>query len=164
MMMEPDLSNVDAARSWLGSRYPNSNYQTGSPLYQYLKDELAKGHKLKGRETHLSLGGRGGFLKWIAENSGGNAVCYPTMRVTIYPEFVDPPTPETDEDDYPKLEQSKKLVKKSKRGSNPPHSAPNPAQPRRRKPPTTDRERMRIQKERFSTLRPRRNGKVFKNV
>ena len=41
--MEPDWSNIDATKSWLESRYPDSNNQTGSPLYRYLKDELAKG-------------------------------------------------------------------------------------------------------------------------
>lgn len=170
MKMEPDWSNVDAVRDWLGSRYPNSNNQSGSPMYRYLKDEMAKGHKPKGRETHLSRGARGEFSKWIFENSGENAVCYPAMRVTYYAEFVDPPAPDTDEDDSSKPEQSEKRVrsekakKKSRRGLSHPQSAPDLTQRRRRKPSTTDKELMRIQKERLRTLRPRRNGKVLKTV
>ena len=168
--MEPDWSNVDAVREWLGSRYPDSNNQTGSPMYRYLKDELAKGHKSKQRETHLSRGARGEFWKWVVENYGGNAICYPTMRVTYYPEFVVPPTTDTEEDDYSEPERSERRVrpgkakKKSKRGLNHPQQAPNLAQRRRKKSPTTDRELMRIPKERLSTLRPRRNGKVLKTV
>lgn len=66
--MEPDWSNIDAVRSWLDSRYPNSNNQTGSPLYRYLKDELAgtqELYRLEGRETHLSVGDGGEFLKFL---------------------------------------------------------------------------------------------------
>ena len=164
--MEPDWSNVDIVREWLGSRYPNSDNQTGSPMYRYLKDELAKGHKLRGRETHLSKGGGGEFLKWIHEHSGGNAVYYPDIGVTYYPEFKDPPT--SDEDNYLKPKRPEKREKAKKKKGNKrlhhPHSAPNLAQSRRTKPPTTDRELMRIQKERLRTLRPRRNGKVSKPV
>ena len=170
MMMEPDLSNVDAARSWLGSHYPNSNNQTGSPLYRYLKDELAKGHNLRKRETHLSKGSKGEFWKFVVETYGGNAICYPSMGVTIYPEFVNTPSPDTSWDSSPEPEQSEKRVgsekakNKSERSLHNPQPAPNLAQRRRRKPPTTARELVRIQKERLSTLRPRRNGKVHKTV
>lgn len=117
MTMEPDWSNVDAARSWLDSRYPNSNNQTGSPLYQYLNDELAKGHNLeglKGRETHLSTGKGGEFIKFLFENSGDNAVCYGTMRVTYYPVKHYPefrvPSPPTSDDDSPEPERTEKRV------------------------------------------------------
>ena len=175
MKMEPDWSNVEAVRHYLGSLYPNSNNQTGSPMYQYLKDELAKGNKPKGRETHLSRGSKGEFAKWVVQNSGDNAFYYPDMRVTYYPEFVDPPTTDIDEDDYSRPERSERRVterrvrsekakKKSKTGLNHPQPPPNPAQRRRRRSPMTDRELMRIQKERLRTLRPRRNGKVLKPV
>ena len=170
MMMEPDWSNFDAARSWLGSRYPNSNNQTGSPLYRYLKDELAKGHNLKNRETHLSKGSGGEFIKFISEKYGDNAFRYPVILDTIYPEFVDPPNLDISEDDSPEPERSEKRVgsegakNKSKRSLNNAQSAPKQAQRRRRKPPTTDRELMRIRKERLRTLRPRRSGKAHKTV
>ena len=164
---EPDWSNVDAVRRWLGSCYPNSNNETGSPFYQYLKDELKKGRKLRGREAHLSTGDGGEFLKFIFENSGDNAVYFPSMRVTYFPEYVDPPSPDTDEDDVPKPKRSQKRARsekakpKPKRSLKPPRSAPNPAKPRRRKPPPKDRELLQIQ-ERLSTLRPRHNSKVRK--
>ena len=164
--MEPDWSNVDAVREWLGSRYPNSDNQTGSPMWRYLKNELAKGHKLRGRETHLSKGFGGEFLKWIHDHSGGNAVYYPDIGVTYYPEFKDPSSSDEDNNLKPKRPEKREKAKKKKgnKGLNHPHSAPNLAQSRRTKPPTTDRERIQIQKERIRTLRPRRNGKVFKPV
>ena len=153
MTMEPDWSNVDAARSWLDSCYPNSNNQTGSPLYQYLNDELAKGHNLeglKGRETHLSTGKGGEFIKFLFENSGDNAVCYGTMRVTYYPVKDYPefrvPSPPTSDNDSPEPERTEKRVgseegkNKNKGNSHNVQSAPNSAQRQRRKRRTTDRE------------------------
>ena len=178
MKMEPDWSNVDATKSWLESRYPDSNNRTGSPLYRYLKDELAKGHKLKGRETHLSTESGGEFFKFVFEKSQGNAVCYPSMRKTIYPvkdypEFIVPSPPDTDSDDSPEPESSEKRGEaekpqlKRKRSSKTPESAPSKVKIRRRNSPTkdttTDRELARIQ-ERRGTLRPRRNGGVHKEV
>ena len=180
--MEPDWSNIDAVRSWLDSRYPNSNNQTGSPLYRYLKDELAgtqELYRLEGRETHLSVGDGGKFLKFLFENAGDNTVYYRTMRETIYalkhyPEYKVPPTPDTDEDDSPKLESSEKRGRaekaqlKRKRSSTHSASAVNKAKIRRRNSPTkdttTDGELARIQDERRSTLRLRRNGEVHKVV
>lgn len=174
-MMEPDFSNVDAARSWLDSRYPNSNNQTGSPLYQYLNDEIAKGHRpneLRRRETHLSTGEGGEFLKFVFENSGDDTVNYKTMRDTIfpvkdYPEFRVQQTPDTSEDDSPEPECTKKWVGseeakiKSERSLHNAQSAPNHAQRPRRKPRTLF---VRTHKVRVRTLRPRRNGKVHKTA
>ena len=162
--MEPDWSNVDAVREWLGSRYPNSDNQTGSPMWRYLKDELAKGHKLRGRETHLSKGGGGEFFRWIQEHSGGNAVYYPDIGITYYPEFVDPPTSDEDNISKPKRPEKREKAKKRKgnKGLNHPQSAPNQARTRQTKPSTTDRELVRSRNERLRTLRLRRNGKVLK--
>jgi len=94
-MAEPDWTDVDAVRYWLGSRYPNANSQTGSPFLQYLKDEQTKGNKLKGREKHLSRGRGGEFLKWLCDFSGDSFTrsAAGNMRVTYYPEYVDPWSP-----------------------------------------------------------------------
>ena len=93
---------------------------------------------------------------------------YRTMRETIYPrkhypEYKVPPTPDTDEDDSPKLESSEKRGRaekaqlKRKRSSTHSASAVNKAKIRRRNSPTkdttTDGELARIQDERRSTLR-----------
>ena len=176
--MEPDWSNVDAAKRWLESRYPNSNNQTGSPLYRYLKDELSKGHKLQGRETHLSPETGGEFFKFVFEKSKGNAVCYPSMRKTFYPvkdypQFVVPPDPDTDEEECPKVKPSKKPARpgkpksQRKKSAKPPESGPIQAERRPKKPSAkgriTDKELIRIQEERLKTLRKRENGKVCKS-
>ena len=44
-MSEPDWTEIEAVRAWLGERYHVANRETGSPFFQYLKDELAKGNK-----------------------------------------------------------------------------------------------------------------------
>lgn len=126
---------------------------------------------------HLSTGDGGEFLKFVFENSGGNTLYYRGMRETIYPvkdypEYKVPPPPDTDSDDSPEPESSGKRARPGKAKSQrkksvkPPEASPNQAKPGRRKPPTkdrtTDRELIRIQKERLDTLRPRRNGKVYK--
>ena len=134
-------------------------------------------YRLEGRETHLSRGDGGEFLKFVFENSGGKTLYYRKWRETIYPvkdypEFIVPPPPDTDEEDDPEVEPSEKRARpekakyQRKKSVKPPVSAPNQAKNRRQKPPmtgrTTDRELIRIQKERLSTLRPRRNGEVYK--
>ena len=176
MTMEPDWSNVDAARSWLDSRYPNSNNQTGSPLYQYLNDELAKGHNLeglKGRETHLSTGKGGEFIKFLFENSGDNAVCYGTMRVTYYPVKHYPefrvPSPPTSDDDSPEPERTEKRVgsKEARTRTREVRTTHNQLQFLRNANEENGEQRTessceRTHKERIRTLRQRRNGKVHK--
>ena len=176
MTMEPDWSNVDAARSWLDSRYPNSNNQTGSPLYQYLNDELAKGHNLeglKGRETHLSTGRGGEFIKFLFENSGDNAVCYGTMRVTYYPVKHYPefrvPSPPTSDDDSPEPERTEKRVgsKEARTRTREVRTTHNQLQSLRNANEENGEQRTessceRTHKERIRTLRQRRNGKVHK--
>ena len=178
MAMEPDWSNVDAVRSWLDSRYPNSDNQTRSPLYRYLKDELAgthQLHRLEGRETHLSTGEGGEFLKFVFENAGGNTLYYRKMRKTIYPvkdypQFKIPPPPDSssESESSEKRGGAETTQLKRKRSSKTPESAPNKAKIQRRNSPTkdttTDEELARIQDERRSTLRPRRNAEVHKEV
>lgn len=91
-MSEPDWTDVKAVRAWLGKRYHVANRETGSPFFQYLKDELAKGNKIQGRETHLS---RAEFLRWVWDtNTGPNGprgfhYSMDAMRIPYYPEFID---------------------------------------------------------------------------
>lgn len=96
-MAEPDWTDVDAVRDWLGSRYPNANSQTGSPFLQYLKDERTKGNKIRGREKHLSRGRGGEFIKWLGHFSEGTFLrnSADNLRVTYYPEYIDPLSPST---------------------------------------------------------------------
>ncbi len=149
---EPDWSNIHAVRIWLESRYPIGNGQILSPFYQYLKDEQAKGNKIRGRETHLSRGPGGEFSKWVFENTeGDNAFYYPesSMRVTYYPEYANRPTPDSDEDKF----------------FTPPPTPSNPKTPRRKKQPKTLAEPLKTEERRrlrLRTLRPRHNGKVRK--
>ena len=166
----------------MDSRYPNSNNHTGSPLYRYLIDEIAKGHSLrdlKGREEHLSKGNGGEFLKFVFGNAGENTIYSKTPRKTIYqlkhyPQYKVPPPPDTDSDDSSESESSEKrggaekTQLKRQRSSKTPESAPNRAKIQWRNLPTkdttTDEELARIHDERRSTLRPRGNGEVHKEV
>lgn len=88
-MSEPDWTDVKSVRAWLGKRYLVANTEAGSPFFQYLKDELANGNKIKGRETHLS---RDEFLRWLLDTQGTRAFHYSidAMRTPYYPEYVDP--------------------------------------------------------------------------
>lgn len=91
-MSEPDWTDIKAVRAWLGRRYHVANKETGSPFFQYLKDELAKGNKTQGRETHFS---RDEFLRWVWDtNTGPNGprgfhYSMDAMRIPYYPEFID---------------------------------------------------------------------------
>ena len=91
-MSEPDWTDIKTVRAWLGKRYHVANRETGSPFFQYLKDELAKGNKTQGRETHLS---RDEFLRWVWDtNTGSNGphgfhYSMDAMRIPYYPEFID---------------------------------------------------------------------------
>lgn len=90
-MTEPNWTDIDVVRDWLGSRYPIANGRTGSPLFQYLQDEQAKGNKIRGLETHLSGGPGGEFRKWVWDCSESSVFHYSAdaMRATYYPEYVD---------------------------------------------------------------------------
>ena len=88
-----DWTDVEAVRAWLDKKYPNSNREIGSPFFQYLKDEKAKGHKINGRERHLSSRRGGELRKWIWEESEHSVFYYPEMKVTYYPEYADPESP-----------------------------------------------------------------------
>jgi len=94
-MAGPDWADTDAARAWLGKRYPVANARTGSPLLQYLKDEQAKGNKTKECELHLSTGPGGEFRKWLSEIKDDSFIRYTAndMRSVYYPDFVDPVSP-----------------------------------------------------------------------
>ncbi len=93
-MAEPDWTNVGAVRAWLEKRYTVTDRRDGSPLFQYLKDELGKGNKIKGRERHLS---GAEFLRWLGETQGTNAFYYRMgeKQVTYYPEYIDETSPES---------------------------------------------------------------------
>ncbi len=90
-MTEPNWRDIDVVRDWLGSRYPVANGRTGSPLFQYLQDEQAKGNKIAGLETRLSWGPGGEFRKWVWENSEDSVFHYSAdaMQTPYYPEYVD---------------------------------------------------------------------------
>ncbi len=90
-MTQPNWRDIDVVRDWLGSRYPVANGRTGSPLFQYLQDEQAKGNKIAGLETHLSWGPGGEFRKWVWENSENSVIHYAAdaMQTPYYPEYVD---------------------------------------------------------------------------
>ncbi|MCJ1278882.1 hypothetical protein MMC21_006703 [Puttea exsequens] len=89
-MPEPNWKDVDAVRYWLEARYPTANAQIGSPYFQHLKEEQAKGHSINGRERHLSGGVGGEFQRWVWDNDDGSTIYYSAdrMRVTYYPEYV----------------------------------------------------------------------------
>lgn len=141
-MTEPNWTDIDVVRNWLGSRYPIANGRTGSPFFQYLKDEQAKGRKIRGREKHLSGGPGGEFRRWVWDNSQDSVIHYSAdaMRTTYYPEYVDhlsqsrSQTPTYDEDttghrasdfhsglktDHAKCERSKKRAKHKPRTTKP---------------------------------------------
>jgi len=61
------------------------------PFFQYLKDEQAKGNKIRGREKHLSWGPGGEFRRWVWDNNESTAIRYSadSMRSTYYPEYLD---------------------------------------------------------------------------
>ena len=90
-MSEVDWADVKAVRVWLEARYPVTARHHGSPFFQYLKDELAKGNKIRGRERRL-CGNE--LLRWIGETYGDNAFCYPaeSMKTPYYPEYDDTAT------------------------------------------------------------------------
>jgi len=100
---EPNWKDVAAVRAWLENRYPVANSQTGSPFLQYLIDEQAKGNKIRGRETHLSLGRGGELMKWLRCFSEHSQFWYglDSMRVTYYPEFADEVEGESEESPAP---------------------------------------------------------------
>ena len=87
-MSEPDWTDVKSARDWLETRYLVANNEMGSPFFQYLKDELGKGNKIRGRETYLS---RHEFLKWLLDTQGDRAFHYSVdaLRTPYYPEYID---------------------------------------------------------------------------
>ncbi|CAD6577670.1 MAG: hypothetical protein ASARMPRED_008361 [Alectoria sarmentosa] len=91
-MSELDWTDIKVVRAWLGKRYHVANRETGSPFFQYLKDELAKGNKTQGRETHLS---RDEFLRWVWDTNTGSDgprgfhYSMDAMRIPYYPEFID---------------------------------------------------------------------------
>ena len=91
-MSEPDWTNVKSVRAWLEKRYPIANKDTGSPFFLYLKDELHKGNKIRGRENHLS---RHEFMRWVWEanmtEDGPRGFHYSgnDKRTPYYPEYVD---------------------------------------------------------------------------
>lgn len=60
----------------------------GSPFFQYLKDELVKGNKIRGRETYLS---RDELLRWLLDTQPTRAFHYSAdaMRTPYYPEYID---------------------------------------------------------------------------
>ena len=91
-MTEPDWTDVLAVRAWLDKKYPVANMQIGSPFFQYLKDEKAKGKSLRNRELRLSAGSGGEFFRWIAENYENESFHYSTglMLDQYYPEYFEP--------------------------------------------------------------------------
>ncbi|KAL6719472.1 hypothetical protein ACLMJK_003712 [Lecanora helva] len=91
-MTEPNWSDVSAVRRWLDQRFPITDAVKVSPLFQFLKDEQAKGNNLRGRERHLSRGLGGELLKWVKEESKSSFICYPDTDglITYYPEITHP--------------------------------------------------------------------------
>ncbi len=87
-MSEPDWTDVKSVRAWLDKRYLVANNETGSPFFQYLKDELVKGIKIRGRETYLS---RDELLRWLLETQPTSAFHYSVdaMWTPYYPEYID---------------------------------------------------------------------------
>ena len=87
-MSEPDWKDVKSVRAWLDKRYLVANDEMGSPFFQYLKDELVKGNKIRGRETYLS---RDELLRWLLDTQPTRAFHYSVdaMRTPYYPEYID---------------------------------------------------------------------------
>lgn len=88
-MSEPNWTDVKSVRAWLDKRYLVANNETGSPFFQYLKDELVKSNKIRGRETYLS---RYELLRWLLDTQPTRAFHYSVdaMRTPYYPEYIDP--------------------------------------------------------------------------
>ena len=87
-MSEPDWTNVNSVRVWLDKRYLVANNEMGSPYFQYLKDELVNGNKIRGREKYLS---RSELLRWLLDTQSTRAFHYSAdaMRTPYYPEYID---------------------------------------------------------------------------
>ncbi len=87
-MSEPDWTDVKSVPAWLDKRYLVANNETGSPFFQYLKDELVTGNKIRGRETYLS---RDELLRWLSDTQPTHAFHYSVdaMRTPYYPEYID---------------------------------------------------------------------------
>ena len=87
-MSEPNWTDVKSVRAWLDKRYVVANNEMGSPFLQYLKDELVKGNKIRGRETYLS---RDELLRWLLDTQPTRAFHYSAdaMRTPYYPEYID---------------------------------------------------------------------------
>ena len=87
-MSDPDWTDVKSVRAWLDKRYVAGNNGIGSPFYQYPKDELVQGHKIRGRETYLS---RHELLRWLLDTQPNRAFYYSpdTVRTPYYPEYID---------------------------------------------------------------------------
>ena len=94
-MAEPNWTDVSAVRAWLDDRYPNSNDETRSPFFQYLRDEKAKGNKINGREKHLSHQRGGELWNWVSDEAEHSVFYYPerSMKATYYPEYVEKLSP-----------------------------------------------------------------------
>lgn len=134
-MSDIDWADVKAVRGWLEARYPVANRQHGSPFFQYLKDELAKGNKIRGRERHF-CGDE--LLRWIGETQGDRAFHYAagSMRTEYYPEYNERATSNRSLDSDPNQQVSSKLPNGSTTIHSPSQQSERPAvsMPRKTKP------------------------------
>lgn len=85
-MSELDWTNVKVVRAWLDKRYLVGNHEIGSPFFQYLKDELVQGKKIRGRETYLTTHE---LMRWLVDTQPNRAFHYSvdTIRTPYYPEY-----------------------------------------------------------------------------
>ena len=122
-MSEIDWTDVKAVRDWLEVRYPATPREHGSPFFQYLKDELAKGNKIRGRERHLS---GNELLRWIGETQEDRAFYYPagSMKTVYYPEYNSKANRGHDRD--PNEQALPTLPNESARNQSPPQQSEHP--------------------------------------
>lgn len=87
-MSELDWTDVKSVRAWLDKRYLVGNHEIGSPFFQYLKDELVQGNKIRGRETYLSTHE---LFRWLLDTQPTRGFHYSAgaMRTPYYPEYID---------------------------------------------------------------------------
>lgn len=134
-MSDIDWADVKAVRGWLEARYSIANRQRGSPFFQYLKDELAKGNKIRGRERHF-CGDE--LLRWIGDTQGDRAFHYAagSMRTEYYPEYDGRAISKSSLDSHPNQQVSSKLPHGSTTTQPPSQQSERPAvsKHRNRKP------------------------------
>lgn len=86
IMSEPDWTDKEIARRWLERRYVVGNDEKGSPFFQYMNKEVAKGNATLLRESHLTSYER---LRWEDLNGIENNIACPpqNQRLIFYPEY-----------------------------------------------------------------------------